>query len=248
MKPIETRYKGYRFRSRLEARWAVFFDALGVKWEYEPEGIVVGNRGYLPDFLVQSKLLVEIKPDLDAFPEGLPGVEIRRWEKASEGSGLPLLLLHGTPSPEFNNSSLYGFSSPIVTEGVWLNDQDLGCCRRCGGLGWVHHTYGYMLWCRSGCEGERPPERTDHFIAAAEAARGARFEWGESGAPRRAIDDRPRKFRLDPSHPRYDVQLRLDEIDRLLPLASNDERVALVREKVELATIVNEIRGRRWTS
>jgi hypothetical protein len=25
-KAIETHYKGYRFRSRLEARWAVFFD------------------------------------------------------------------------------------------------------------------------------------------------------------------------------------------------------------------------------
>ena len=34
MKPIETEYKGYRFRSRLEARWAVFFDALNIKWEY----------------------------------------------------------------------------------------------------------------------------------------------------------------------------------------------------------------------
>jgi hypothetical protein len=29
---IPTRYKGYHFRSRLEARWAVFFDALGIKW------------------------------------------------------------------------------------------------------------------------------------------------------------------------------------------------------------------------
>jgi hypothetical protein len=38
MKPIETRYKGYRFRSRLEARWAVFFDAVGEGWEYEKEG------------------------------------------------------------------------------------------------------------------------------------------------------------------------------------------------------------------
>lgn len=27
IKPIETRYKGCRFRSRPEARWAVFFDA-----------------------------------------------------------------------------------------------------------------------------------------------------------------------------------------------------------------------------
>ena len=38
IKAIETRYAGYRFRSRLEARWAVFFDTLGLKWQYEPEG------------------------------------------------------------------------------------------------------------------------------------------------------------------------------------------------------------------
>lgn len=38
IKAIETSYKGYRFRSRLEARWAVFFDALGVSWKYEDQG------------------------------------------------------------------------------------------------------------------------------------------------------------------------------------------------------------------
>lgn len=58
---IETRYAGCRFRSRLEARWAVFFDALGIRWEYEPEGLVCSKRlsdgsdpraefPYLPDF------------------------------------------------------------------------------------------------------------------------------------------------------------------------------------------------------
>jgi len=51
MKAIETHYKGYRFRSRLEARWAVFFDALGIEWEYEKEGYDLGGAGlYLPDF------------------------------------------------------------------------------------------------------------------------------------------------------------------------------------------------------
>lgn len=44
IKPIETLYKGYRFRSRLEARWAVFFDALGLKWEYEKEGFDLTNE------------------------------------------------------------------------------------------------------------------------------------------------------------------------------------------------------------
>ena len=51
IKAIETVYNGYRFRSRLEARWAVFFDAAGIKYEYEPEGFET-NEGtkYLPDF------------------------------------------------------------------------------------------------------------------------------------------------------------------------------------------------------
>ncbi len=51
---IETRYKGYRFRSRLEARYAVLFDALEVEWEYEPEGFDLGNeKRYLPDFFIR---------------------------------------------------------------------------------------------------------------------------------------------------------------------------------------------------
>ena len=72
MKPIETVYKGYRFRSRLKARWAVFFDACGVDWEYEPEGFDLGGGlMYLPDFLlhgVQGRdggdLYVEVKGNM----------------------------------------------------------------------------------------------------------------------------------------------------------------------------------------
>ena len=47
---IETFYKGYKFRSRLEARWAVAFDVAGIKWEYEPEGFDANGVKYLPDF------------------------------------------------------------------------------------------------------------------------------------------------------------------------------------------------------
>ena len=69
MKAIQTEYKGYLFRSRLEARWAVFFDASGVRWEYEPEGYDLGDGiYYLPDFLLHGvdgrdggDLYVEVK-------------------------------------------------------------------------------------------------------------------------------------------------------------------------------------------
>lgn len=68
-RPIETRAYGCRFRSRLEARWAVFFTELGLQWEYEPEGFDLGELGfYLPDFLVKGfpdlpeTIWVEVKP------------------------------------------------------------------------------------------------------------------------------------------------------------------------------------------
>ena len=66
-KAIETIYPypdGYRFRSRLEARWAVFFDMLGIEYEYEKEGYDLGAAGwYLPDFwLPQVRMWAEIKP------------------------------------------------------------------------------------------------------------------------------------------------------------------------------------------
>ena len=67
LKAIETRYKGFRFRSRLEARHAVFLDVLGVPWEYELEGYDLGKSGrYLPDFWLPTfQAFVEIKPDYD---------------------------------------------------------------------------------------------------------------------------------------------------------------------------------------
>lgn len=63
MKAIETSYKGYRFRSRTEARWAIFFDAVGISYQYEPEGFDLGEHGcYLPDFYIPSvNAWVEIK-------------------------------------------------------------------------------------------------------------------------------------------------------------------------------------------
>lgn len=63
IKPLETLYNGVRFRSRHEARWAVFFDTLELKWEYEPEGYELPNgQRYLPDFVLEKFGIIEIKP------------------------------------------------------------------------------------------------------------------------------------------------------------------------------------------
>ena len=60
IKAIPTTYAGVNFRSRLEARWAAFFDLCGWKWDYEPLDL----DGWAPDFLLKGKIkaLVEVKP------------------------------------------------------------------------------------------------------------------------------------------------------------------------------------------
>lgn len=69
IKARETEYAGCRFRSRLEARWAVFLDTAGIGWDYEPEGLVVGWRHrtlkWLPDFWLHSAQWGEVKGALD---------------------------------------------------------------------------------------------------------------------------------------------------------------------------------------
>jgi hypothetical protein len=59
-----TRYKGVLYRSRLEAKWAVFFDLIGWKFDYEPYDL----EKWSPDFKVTteagSSFLVEVKPEI----------------------------------------------------------------------------------------------------------------------------------------------------------------------------------------
>lgn len=63
IKPIETLYGGHRFRSRLEARWAVFFDAINLRFEYELEGFQGDGWSYLPDFYFPDHdVYAEVKP------------------------------------------------------------------------------------------------------------------------------------------------------------------------------------------
>lgn len=95
IKAIETVYNGYKFRSRLEARWAVFFDTLGIEYQYEVEGFEFEGQRYLPDFwLSQFEVWVEIKPDKG---NKLPFEYRCKMRAFSKESGHTLIIFQGEP-------------------------------------------------------------------------------------------------------------------------------------------------------
>jgi hypothetical protein len=70
IKAIETEYNGYKFRSRVEARWAVFFDTLGIRYMYEEDGYDIDGTWYLPDFhLPEQECWFEAKGEGKAIVE-----------------------------------------------------------------------------------------------------------------------------------------------------------------------------------
>lgn len=108
-KPIQTEYKGYLFRSRLEARWAVFFDACNVRWEYEPEGYVLPNGlYYLPDFLLHGvdgrggpDIFVEVKGKMtETDARKIYGFSIPDNSGDVYKIANPILVLAGIPDGE----------------------------------------------------------------------------------------------------------------------------------------------------
>jgi hypothetical protein len=64
-----TEYKGIHFKSRLEARWAIFFDSLNIAYQYKPEefefeGIIIVPNFYLPQHDSYVKI-TDTMPDED---------------------------------------------------------------------------------------------------------------------------------------------------------------------------------------
>jgi hypothetical protein len=87
---IPTLYRGRMYRSRLEARWAAFFDRLGWTYEYEP--LDLGK--WSPDFAITAPFdaLVEVKP----FTE----FDAEVAERMFDASGDPPFLLLTRVAPE----------------------------------------------------------------------------------------------------------------------------------------------------
>lgn len=153
IKPVETKYRGYRFRSRLEARWAVFFDHLGVPWEYEREGFDLGKHGwYLPDFwLPKEQSWLEVKPDIP--------IDEHAAAKAvtlSKITGYQVLMVCGLPAPD------------LVCRGVHYHPHN------------DSFAVGEFCWRAPGRFHEKiSAEEIRDLQRCCDAARSARFEHGE---------------------------------------------------------------------
>lgn len=209
LQAIETRYKGYRFRSRLEARWAVFFDTLGATWEYEAQGMKVSRRlfnpwanehfNYLPDFwLPKAELYCEVKGSLSSdelfnLLDAAASLSSNDGSGCHDAGGHDLLLLGQIPEPKGNEMQRF----PVR---LHMHKGDLrvlawpiedGCE---GVYGTIANDTGEMLYSPDGVRSllqGRPHmdawkwSRSRHFkhwLKAFTAARSARFEHGESGA------------------------------------------------------------------
>lgn len=139
LQAIQTSFNGHLFRSRLEARWAVFFTALGIDYRYEPEGFDLGGGvKYLPDFyLPKQRTWIEIKP---VVPSGRDAVKVAAfamelWRSNTAWDGAPedarhqeYLLLAGDCWPE----DLRSYSlTDLVVNGFTYNGNEVIQCLLC---------------------------------------------------------------------------------------------------------------------
>ena len=155
--PIQTTYNGYRFRSRLEARTAVFLDALRIPYRYEPEGYLVTRDDntqvkYLPDFYL---------PDHDCFLE----VKADSLDRESLAKAKALCLK--------TRKDVYLLLNDSYTEMIAFEHQRWGEDDDPMVLTYYHptHTFLYAITVVA-------------LQKAVEAARSARFEFGETPTPK----------------------------------------------------------------
>jgi hypothetical protein len=146
--PKPTLYKSRLYRSKLEARWAAFFDLC--KWEYEYEPFDL--NGWSPDFLIKghTPILVEVKPTQHHF-------KFEKYENAIKGSRYEILFLEDGP---FNADTNWGSTTilgrlydDMKTYG-WAMFGQINSSK----LGFCHDLNSYICRISGGHDGSVPTE------------------------------------------------------------------------------------------
>lgn len=115
---IPTLYRGRMYRSRLEARWAAFFDRLGWTHEYEPFDL----GAWSPDFAITEPfdMLIEVKPITEPDPD-----LFKRVHGAAHASGQTAFVV-GVAPIKVDNMVKVGWwaynQQPLLV--VWVRDPD----------------------------------------------------------------------------------------------------------------------------
>jgi hypothetical protein len=177
IKAIETHYRGFRFRSRAEARWAVFFEAAGIRFEYEPEGYVINGRPYLTDFWL---------------PDARMWLEVKRGEVTEEEKGLckglavetgyRCLLANGPPRPDGGITAYCEHRE--CASSCWPGDCHIADDRRNAGVFWLVSPgsgASRIILTDNMTAHDRYPEVCTATARGYAASLAARFEHGQSG-------------------------------------------------------------------
>jgi hypothetical protein len=212
IKVIETAYKGYRFRSRLEARWAVFFDAMGLKWEYEPEGFDL-TENYIK-FLAELKefdpwRLEEFPPlseitnekqlwylpdfyihDLKTWVEIKPFQSETPWADDIRHEVFPrsLVVIFGHPGKVLAYETSTAYAACVIHDSPYFFCE----CPYCGALGFQYEGRSERNKHRLDCIMLKSIDNKEHnynsprILEAARVATSARFEHGEQRKRRNA--------------------------------------------------------------
>jgi hypothetical protein len=149
----KTFYKDYYFRSKLEAKWAVFFDLMNIPFVYEPESFICEDGSqYTPDFYLPEAILrdgndVEIPKtqkhfdDVNLVPRDTGTyLEIKPLNYSDEdlyekriasAINKPLILLCGDPVDALINGSDSSKNRNFQLSPYWDNCMVFMYCDKC---------------------------------------------------------------------------------------------------------------------
>lgn len=94
-------YNDREFDSKLNASWAKFFDARGIKWIFERQGFNLPCRpwqDYWPDFFFPDLVAwAEVKPDCTEVEDGFTPMEYSLCAELCIRTGQTVIMLIGAP-------------------------------------------------------------------------------------------------------------------------------------------------------
>lgn len=133
LKTKQVTYRGFRFRSTLEGRWAYFLDLLGVPWEYEKEAYDLDGLTYIPDFWLPTyRAWVEIKGDL--INDEVGNRTIEKCKRLACLSSRPVILAYRDPLDA--RCAVFG------VQGGFYADARITHCPECGDMAVVVNREG----------------------------------------------------------------------------------------------------------